>query len=50
MGKKSHPKCSRCGRRSMLTKEGVCATCYKEKFGKWAKEFTDYPKNAKDNE
>jgi len=33
--------CYKCGRKFRnLTKEGMCAYCYKAKFGTWAKEFT----------
>jgi len=34
-----HPKCSKCGRKGKVTKEGLCAICYKEKFGIWSNEF-----------
>ena len=34
--------CSECGRsKRVLTKEGLCAYCHKNKTGEWPREFSD---------
>lgn len=34
-------KCKKCKKNyKMLTSEGLCAFCYKEKYFEWAKEFS----------
>ena len=41
-------ECKNCHKRfRVLTKEELCAYCYKGKFGKWPKEFTQTDKNYK---
>jgi len=33
------PKCEVCGNRGKVTKEGLCALCYKDRFGVWSRDF-----------
>ncbi len=34
-------QCKKCPKRyRILTKEGLCASCYKEEFNRWPAEFT----------
>ena len=41
-------QCIKCKKNyKTLTKEGLCAFCYKNKHGKWSEDFTDHSKKRR---
>ena len=43
-------KCEKCNQNfKTLTKESLCAFCYKKKYGKWSNEFSNEKDKKKKN-